>query len=211
MQNLEHQNNMTEEGEVKIRHKNIRSYMVALELCNLVMNRTINNSISENPTNIFNLKVYKNGIVALSELLTKTLDTKTKIQDEMLIEGYEAIINLLEQFIRPKNDAAHYYRQGQRLYGNGEYQEALISFAEANNIIARSNYYYHQGRTLLKLKEYEEVIKAFDQSIKLKPNYAEAYSNKGYALACLEKHNDAIRYYNRAKVRLYGSILSQRT
>lgn len=58
------------------------------------------------------LKVYKNDIVALSELLVRTSDEKTKIKDEELIEGYESTISLLEKFIRPKSDAEHYYQQG---------------------------------------------------------------------------------------------------
>ncbi|WP_245969301.1 tetratricopeptide repeat protein [Candidatus Rickettsia colombianensi] len=153
---------------------------------------------SENHTNIFNLKVYKNGIVALNELLARAIDEKTKIKDEELIEGYEPIINLLEKFIRPKNDAEHYYRQGQSLYGNGEYKEALMSFEETSNIITRSSYYHYKGKTLLKLKYMEEAIKAFDKAIELKSDYAEAYNEKGYALAALEKHNEAISCYNRA-------------
>ncbi|WP_032139745.1 hypothetical protein [Rickettsia tamurae] len=72
MKNIEYQDNIAEEGEVKIRDKNITSYVVALELCNKVM------KTSENHTNIFNLKVYKNDIVALSELLTRTMALLTK-------------------------------------------------------------------------------------------------------------------------------------
>ncbi|WP_069201610.1 tetratricopeptide repeat protein [Rickettsia felis] len=97
-----------------------------------------------------------------------------------------------------KNDAEHYFRQGQRLYGNGEYEEALISFEEASNIITRSMYYHHKGKALLKLERAEEAIKAFNRAIELKPDYAEAYNEKGYALASLEKHNDAISCYNKA-------------
>lgn len=198
MENVEHQANIAEEGEVKIHHKNIRSDVIALELCNLVINSVINNNANENHTNIFSLKVYKNGIVALSELLTMELDTKTKIQDKELIKGYEAIINLLEQFIRPKRDAEHYYLQGQRLYRNGDYEAALISFEEASNIINRACYHHYKGKTYLKLKRAKEAIKALDEVIKLKPSDSECYKDKGYALACLEKHHEAIRYYNRA-------------
>ena len=198
MENVEHQANIAEEGEVKIHHKNIRRDVIALEICNLVMNSVINNSPNENHTNIFNLKVYKNGIVALSELLTRELDTKTKIQDKELIQGYEAIINLLEQFIRPKSDAEYYYQQGQRLYRNGDYEAALISFEEASNIINRACYHHYKGKTYLKLKRAEEAIKALDKVIKLKPRDSESYKDRGYALACLAKHHEAIRYYNRA-------------
>jgi len=200
MKNVEYQENIAEVGEVKPHHKNMKSYTLALALCNKVMKTAgiNNNTPNENHANLFNLKVYKNGIVALSELLARTIDEKTKIKDEELIEGYEPIINLLEKFIRPKNDAEHYYRQGQILYGNGEYKEALISFEEASNIITRSMYYHHKGKALLKLERAEEAIKAFDRAIELKPDYAKAYNEKGYALASLEKHNDALSCYNKA-------------
>ena len=136
--------------------------------------------------------------MALSELLVRTIDEKTKIKDEELIEGYEPIINLLEKFIRPQNDAEHYYRQGQRWYGNGEYREALISFEEAINIITRSIYYRHKGKALLKLERADAAIKAFNRAIELNPDDAEAYNDKGYALASLEKPNEAISCYNKA-------------
>lgn len=50
----------------------------------------------------------------------------------------------------------------------------------------------------MKLERVEEAIKAFDKAIELDPKYAAAYNEKGYALACLEKHNGAIRCYNQA-------------
>lgn len=200
MKNVEYQVNIAEIEEVKPRHKNMKSYVLALELCNKVMKTAgiDNNTPNEDHTNLFNLKVYKNGIVALSELLVRTIEEKTKIKDEELIEEYEPIINLLEKFIRPKNDAEHYYRQGQRLYGNGEYKEALISFEEASNIITCSIYYHHKGKALLKLERADAAIKAFNKAIELKPDDAAAYNEKGYALASLEKHNEAISCYNKA-------------
>ena len=199
MKNVEYQENIAGVGEVKPRHKNIKSYTLALELCNKVMKTAgIDNIPNEDHTNLFNLKVCKNGIVALSELLAQTIDEKTTSKYKELIEEYEPIINLLEKFIRPKNDAEHYYRQGQKLYGNGEYEAALISFEEASNIITRSMYYHHKGKALLKLERAEEAIKAFDRAIELKPDDAEAYNEKGYALASLEKHNEAISCYNKA-------------
>ncbi|WP_256621487.1 tetratricopeptide repeat protein [Rickettsia sp. TH2014] len=199
MKNVEYQENIAAVEEVKMRRKNMKSYVLALELCNKVMKTAgIDNIPSEDHINLFNLKVYKNGIVALSELLVRTIDEKTKIKDEELIECYEPIINLLEKFIRPKNDAEYYFKQGQRLYGSGEYKEALISFEEASNIITRSMYYHHKGKALLKLERADVAIKAFNRAIELNPDYAEAYNEKGYALASLAKHNEAISCYNQA-------------
>ena len=196
MKNVEYQENIDEVEEVKIRRKNMKSYVLALELCNLVMNRTINNSSDENQINIFNLKVYKNGIVALNELLARTTEKETK--DEKLFKGYYSIINLLEKFIRPKNDAEHYYQQGQSFYKKGEYKAALISFEEAINIITRSIYCHCKGKTLVALKKIEEASQAFDKAIELDPNNEEVLNAKGYALASLEKHNGAISCYNKA-------------
>jgi len=200
MKNVEYQDNITKSEEIKIHSKNIKSYTVALELCNKAM-KTVgidNNIPSEKHASIFNLKVYQNGLVALGELLKHPKHKNTENESKELIGGYTCIINLLEQFIRPQSEAKHYYKQGQKLYNSGEYAAALISFEEAININPCSVYYYCQGNTLKKLGKYEEAIVALDKAIKLNPDYIEAYNEKGSALAFLEQHNEAIKFYNKA-------------
>ena len=48
--------------------------------------------------------------------------------------------------------------------------------------------YYNQGNSLIKEERYEEAITAFDEAVKIKPNFAEAWTNKGFAQGKLGRH-----------------------
>ena len=48
------------------------------------------------------------------------------------------------------------------------------------------------------LKRYEEAIAAYEQAIRLDPNYASAYNNKGTALNDLKRYEEAIAAYEQA-------------
>jgi tetratricopeptide (TPR) repeat protein len=45
---------------------------------------------------------------------------------------------------------------------------------------------------------YQEAIKLCDKAIKIKPDYANAYNNRGNAYAALGDHKNAIDSYDRA-------------
>ncbi|AFZ37219.1 serine/threonine protein kinase [Stanieria cyanosphaera PCC 7437] len=48
--------------------------------------------------------------------------------------------------------------------------------------------YYNQGNLLNNEGKYEEAIDAFDQAIKIKPDFAEAWTNRGFAQGKLGRH-----------------------
>src|SRR5258708_11163723 len=48
-----------------------------------------------------------------------------------------------------------------------------------------------EGNTLSGLKRYQEALVAYEQAIRLDPNYAPAYNNKGLALEALGKNKEA--------------------
>ena len=48
------------------------------------------------------------------------------------------------------------------------------------------------------MDEHSEAIADYDRAIELKPDYAEAYNNRGIANRILECHSEAIADYNRA-------------
>ncbi len=61
--------------------------------------------------------------------------------------------------------------------------------------------YYYLGKEIVNIynkDNYAYAIKAFDQAIKLNPEYAKAYAKKGWALYQLEKYEEAIKFYNYA-------------
>jgi TonB family protein len=65
---------------------------------------------------------------------------------------------------------------------------ALGKSVEFNN---KGDEYFDQGK-------YAEAIDAYQQAIKLKPNYAEAFFNMGDAYEALEHHEEAVTAYQQA-------------
>ncbi len=56
-----------------------------------------------------------------------------------------------------------------------------------------------EGNALHNLKRYEESIAAYEQAIRLDPNYALAYYNKGYVLDKLTRSKEAQQCYEKAR------------
>ena len=48
--------------------------------------------------------------------------------------------------------------------------------------------YYNQGNLLIKEAKYEEAISYFDEAVKIKSNFVEAWTNKGFAQGKLGRH-----------------------
>ena len=48
------------------------------------------------------------------------------------------------------------------------------------------------------MKKYEEAIECFDKAIKLEPNYATGYHNKGISLEKLKRDKEAKECFNKA-------------
>jgi tetratricopeptide (TPR) repeat protein len=55
-----------------------------------------------------------------------------------------------------------------------------------------------EGNTLYGLKRNEEAVAAYEQAIRLDPNYAAAYNNKGIALNELKRNEEAVAAYEQA-------------
>ncbi len=56
-----------------------------------------------------------------------------------------------------------------------------------------------EGSALYDLKSYQEALAAYEQAIRLDPNYAVAYNNKGLALEALGKKKEAQQARERAR------------
>ncbi|HBB30302.1 MAG TPA: hypothetical protein DC064_00225, partial [Cyanobacteria bacterium UBA9273] len=54
---------------------------------------------------------------------------------------------------------------------------------------------YHQGNQLQKAQHYEDAIAAYDQALKLNPNYCEAWYERGLTLEKLNQFEEAIASY----------------
>ena len=54
------------------------------------------------------------------------------------------------------------------------------------------------GMRCRELKRHEEALASYDKAIALKPDYAEAYNNRGNALKDLKRHEEALASYDKA-------------
>jgi tetratricopeptide (TPR) repeat protein len=59
--------------------------------------------------------------------------------------------------------------------------------------------WFKEGTTLHDLKRYEEALAAYEQAIRLDPNLALAYSNKGFALYGLKRYQEAGQAFEKAR------------
>ena len=92
-----------------------------------------------------------------------------------------------------------YYRQGNRYYNSGEYENAIFRYEKAINL--KPDYaeaYYNRGVTYGKLGESEKAIADYSKAIELKPDLVEAYNNRGVTYRKLGESEKALADYNKA-------------
>ena len=58
--------------------------------------------------------------------------------------------------------------------------------------------WFNEGNALSSQGKYDEAIKAYDEAIRLDPNFAKAWNNKGIALYGQGKYDEAIKAYHEA-------------
>jgi tetratricopeptide (TPR) repeat protein len=58
--------------------------------------------------------------------------------------------------------------------------------------------WFNEGFALNNLKRYDEALAAYEQAIRINPNYADAYHNKGEALLKLKRYDEALAAYEQA-------------
>jgi tetratricopeptide (TPR) repeat protein len=94
----------------------------------------------------------------------------------------------------------------------GQSLNFAISSKQVSDLIEKAgiisndpNTWNNKGKTLYRLGEYDEAIKAFDEAIRLDPNYAKAWNNKGIVLKNQGKYDEAIKAFDEA-IRLDPTI-----
>jgi len=110
-----------------------------------------------------------------------------------LIEAHE-----YDEAIRLENGSALAWAgRGLALYGQGRYEEAILSFDAAIRLDNESALaWVGKGLALYDLKRYDEAILAYDEAIRLEPEYPDAWYNKGIALRNLGRCDEAIEAYD---------------
>ena len=104
---------------------------------------------------------------------------------------YETAIADFSEAIRLNPDEAHfYYNRGLANFHLGQHEAAIDDYDEAH----QSPYYALKQY----LERYESAIDDYDQTIRLSPDYAEAYYHRGLAKQSLEQYEAAIKDYDDA-------------
>lgn len=92
---------------------------------------------------------------------------KTKDQQGQESFNKEQFQQAAEQFKNP-------LWQGSAHYKAGNYEQALAAFKKGDSAEA----YFNQGNALAKLQQLDQAIAAYDQTLKLDPNFTDAQANK---------------------------------
>lgn len=79
-------------------------------------------------------------------------------------------------------------KRGTALYQQGDFESAAKEFAESPDAVGA----YNQGTALTRAGRYQEAIKAFDETLQIRPDFAEAEHNRAIAeqLAKLQQQNE---------------------
>ena len=149
---------------------------------------------------------YEEEYKKLKEELEDAAETETPLNEseEELKENIEKLDERTKrsESERQKMDQMtvwDYYRQGNRSYDSGEYENAILSYDQA--IKQKTDYaeaYYNRGCANSKLGESEKALADYSKAIELKPGYAEAYNNRGYTYDDLGENEKALADYSKA-------------
>ena len=61
----------------------------------------------------------------------------------------------------------------------------------------RAKQYFNEGLNFARLGQYSEALDSFDKAIAIKPDYADAWNGRGYALLNLGRHAEAVDSYDK--------------
>ncbi|MGB7379751.1 MAG: tetratricopeptide repeat protein, partial [Rivularia sp. (in: cyanobacteria)] len=127
------------------------------------------------------------GIQALTGIEPKQLlrDAKTGQQlwqDKAKVS--EGLANVIDKMVR-----FHYKER---------YQSADEALESVKNLLLRASYWFERGDQLLQSKVYKQGIKAYNEAIKIKPDYHQAWYSRGIALRKLKRYDEAIDSYDQA-------------
>ena len=111
---------------------------------------------------------------------------------------YSGAINDYDTAISKKEDYGEaFYRRGRSKYDVGQVEEALTDFERASTLRPNSPY-VHYWLGLTKKDLGQEGLKDFDEAIRLKPDYFDAYFQRGLVLKELQEYPSALDDFDKA-------------
>jgi len=102
---------------------------------------------------------------------------------------------------RAQNDYDDAIKRGDEHRDNREYDEAILAYSEAIELIPDSpRAYASRGDIYVHKREYKKAIADFDKAVALKPDYVYPYSRRGYAYYMTSDYDRAIWDYTKCLV-----------
>jgi tetratricopeptide (TPR) repeat protein len=128
-----------------------------------------------------------NQLLATNNFLNNSTQPKVEFSSSIS----EPVINL--------DDAEKWFKQGNSLYSEGRYQEAIASYDNALKI-KPDNYlaWNIRGLALFDFGRNEEAVASYDNALKIKPDDYLAWNGRGLALENLGRNEEVIASYDNA-------------
>ncbi|KAJ6759247.1 TETRATRICOPEPTIDE REPEAT PROTEIN 1 [Salix koriyanagi] len=131
------------------------------------------------------------------ENVNKEISSKNTTEDQPK-QDTQKDDELIQRGIEEANEAK---LEGNRLFGNGQYEEALLQYDVAlqvsppdvpSSVELRSICHSNRGVCFLKLGKFEDTIKECSKALALNPSYMKALVRRGEAHEKLENFEEAI-------------------
>lgn len=97
--------------------------------------------------------------------------------------------------IAKKNEANQLYNDGNALYKKGNFQGAIEKYTGAIAIIPEYQYYYQLGLCYKNLRQMDKAVAEFENSIKLKPDFAVGHYALGGAYLAMADYDKSIESF----------------
>ncbi|PNT32271.1 hypothetical protein POPTR_006G178900v4 [Populus trichocarpa] len=132
------------------------------------------------------------------DIVNKGINPENSADDQQQQQHTQNDDELIQRGVEEGNEAK---LEGNRLFGNGQYEEALLQYELAlqvapqdvpSSVELRSICHFNRGVCFLKLGKYEDTIKECSRALELNPSYTKALVRRGEAHEKLEHFEEAI-------------------
>ncbi len=108
-------------------------------------------------------------------------------------------VMIWESFFVEKTPGNIAYLQGNTLFEDGDYEQALRQYEDALAKQPEATHYVRaKARTLMQLGHYDEALAWFDRAVALQPYFGGAYANRGILYDRMGRYQLAIADYEKA-------------
>ena len=135
------------------------------------------------------------GIANLIEII------KQKNFKELIIPGLSAaLVLLLVIFALPKYNYSYadaYSNLGSAYFDQKNYNESILNYNESLKLKPTEVTYVLLGNTLAVKKDFNNAVRAYQNAIRINPNYALAYFNYGLLYTQQDNFDEALKLFNK--------------